>query len=95
MKQTESLEQLRAQNGHLKGETAESLYQKLIKDEEVYLNNEKGKRFDIKSLIINNLYRVGLRVYANGQNVYTEAMTYSQIKGYFERYIPIKSEQTP
>jgi hypothetical protein len=89
MKNTEYLELLRAQNGHLRGETPESLYQKLIKGENVYLINEKGRRFEVKSLIINDLYRVGLRIFRNDKNVYTQAMTYSQIKNYFEEYIPL------
>lgn len=88
MIQTQYLEELRAQNGHLRGETPDSLYQKLIKDEGVFLINLKGKRFEVKSLIINNLYQVGIGIYINGQNVYTEAMTYSQIKVYFEQHIP-------
>ena len=88
MTHAEYLERLKAQNHHLKGETPESLYQKLIQDEELYLINEKGKRFEIESLIINDLYRVGLRFYSRGKNVYTKAMTYSQIKSYFEEHIP-------
>lgn len=92
MIQAEYLEELRAQNELLRGETPDSLYQKLVKDEGVFLSNLKGKRFEVKSLIINDLYRVGIRIYMNGKNVYTEAMTYSQIKAYFEEHIPTDTE---